>query len=133
MGYAYGVQQKHVTWRDAIGNDQKRLNELSSTVHSVVFKIGGTTKPYIQDRTNSYGEHTLLFKYETSPGGALYLEQKLRDTLIAIGYRQWQRKKDHFIIHRTKVDQFLHDAKVICNMWSEHIKKMEADAEAGHE
>jgi hypothetical protein len=101
------------------------LNRFSSSRKSNVYKIGSTTQKYIEDRTRSYGEHDLLYYCDTSRESALYLEEYLRNKLIAIGYKQWQKKKDHFIIHQMDVDAFVSHVRKICTKCSKELSKME--------
>ena len=131
MPGAYLVLPRWVKLRGPIGDDETRLNSLSSSRKSLVYKIGGTTQKCIEDRTKSYGEYDLIDDWDTSRAGALYLEEHLRNKLIAIGYKQWQNKKDHFIIHHTDVDAFVAHVRKICTNCRKHLERMEASINMG--
>jgi hypothetical protein len=125
MPGVYLVKPASITSRDIIGDDETRLNRISSSTKSLVYKIGGTTQKYIEDRTRSYGDYDLVYDCDTSRESALYLEEYLRNKLIAIGYKQWRNKKDHFIIHHTDIDDFVSQVRIICTKCSKELRKME--------
>jgi hypothetical protein len=123
MPGAYFVKPKRVTWRSIVGDDMSRLNDNSSA--HVIYKIGSTTQLFIEDRTRSYGEYEVIDEWETSRAGGVYIEQDLRDNLIALGYKNWQNKKDHFMVHRKDIDAFVTNVRRICMESFEEITEME--------
>lgn len=131
MPGVYAVVPAVVESRGPIGDVETRLNRLSSSRKSLVYKIGSTTQPFIEDRTRSYGEHHLVYECNTSRESALYIEEHLRNRLIALGYKQWAKKKDHFLIHHTDNDVFVAHIRSICNNRRKHLEKMENSISMG--
>ena len=125
MPGTYFIKPKRVQEPDEFGDNRTRLNTLSSTRKSLIYKVGSSTQEFIEDRTKDFGEHELIDKWETTCAGALYTEEHLRNILLYAGYKQWGKKKDYFIVHEKDIDAFIAHVRRICNACVKQLTEME--------